>query len=429
MKTAWIIAGLLAGCKCLWAQAPNPLATPNLQAPAAPALTRPPGQAIKGMTPRIEEALRKMAGAFASAASYKDEGRAIITQTTGKVRVTTEVPMSLAFERPNRLRLDGGQYEAWCDGKKLVFAVPSLGQHTEQEAPAKLERSQLPSGSILGGADEGHPEILDLLTRDNALAKFLAAITQVELASDDQHTLVLAYETAGKTKAQLFLDTKRHCLLRFVGVSEQITQGKLPTKTELRYELGRVRLGEPVEAGCFAIGLPAESRRVAAIGEEESHEHPESPHQPEGGHLLGKEMPSLLGTKDLDGREFREETRGKPQLLFFWGTSGGPHSLVAIPVVQKIAERFGARLGVLGINTDAEPLPTAKQLLERKEAKYRCLTDADHALRKAFALAGIPTFVLVDGKGVMRWAKLGAPPTLEEDLRGEIEKLLATPEK
>ena len=148
--------------------------------------------------------------------------------------------------------------------------------------------------------------------------------------------------------------------------------------------------------------------------------------KPGGGPLTGTKLPPLSGT-DLTGAALKpDEYKGRALVLFFWGASNSEHSLTAIPIIQALADKYkdSDSLAVLAVNTDQSPHPLAGQLMERKKATFRCLTDEAYTLRKLFKLEGVPTFVLADGNGTIRWARLGAPPELKAELDSEIAKIL-----
>ena len=121
-----------------------------------------------------------------------------------------------------------------------------------------------------------------------------------------------------------------------------------------------------------------------------------------------------------------EELQGKVVLLFFWSIAGGEHCLTSIPVVQKVADQFKGRpeVRVLAVSGDPDQRQIVTQLMERKKASFRTVVDEEMKMQRSFELGGVPTFVVVGGDGKVKWAKLGAPPSLRDDLISEIEKLL-----
>jgi peroxiredoxin len=191
-----------------------------------------------------------------------------------------------------------------------------------------------------------------------------------------------------------------------------------------------VELNAQLDAAAFAFKPPAGFKRVAQIGAaDDPFGQPEvRPPGPtaevEGGHLIGKPAPAISG-KDLLGQPLvQEDLRGKVVLLFFWAMSGGEHSLRAIPIVQEVADHFKRRpeVLVLGISGEADHSEVVAQLMERKKASFRTLVDEEMKVQRTFELGGLPTFVVIGTDGQIKWARLGAPPSLKQDLISQIEK-------
>ena len=367
---------------------------------------------------------------YRNAKTYRDNGSAVIVQVSGRVRTTTEVPMSLVFARPNLLKLDAGQYEAVCDGKQLYFAVPPSRQYTLAKAPDVLDRRVLQSGSIMGGIEEGHPEIIDLLTRDDAVQTLLRHIRSIKWLADavvdGRMCRGLSWDT-GETRMTVFIDRERKLLLRAEGASApgaEASPDSTVDSVRMTYRFAPVDYNSEIKLETFAVPQPKNYRRVREIGGEEM---PDSNSQKPGSSpITGTNLPPFTGT-DLSGVSLQpDEYKGKALLMFFWSASGSEHSLTAIPVIQALADRYkdDPSIAVLAVNTDQSPRPMAPQVLERKKATFRCLTDESFTLRKLFKLGGVPTLLLADRDGVVRWAQLGAPPTLKADLEAEIAKIL-----
>jgi peroxiredoxin len=416
--------------------------------PGAPAFAAPPtpqrlGGKPEGLTREVETLVRKLVEAYQKAESYRDRGRVKLVQQSGRVKTTTEMPMELAFQRPNQVLLDSGQYTVASDGNQLYFIVPELRQYTAAKAPARLEKRHLQAGSVLGGADEGHPELIDFLVRPDAYDLLLGQVTKIGLNPDATvegvPCRVLVYETLLGTRLTNYIDAKRMLLLRIEAETPADPQAPSASMavapqpaTRLLYEIAPVDLNVPIDPAVFAFKPPPRYRRVAQIG---------APGDPfsqgsagpgaatpglEAGHLLGKPAPALEG-QDLSGRALATaELRGKVVLLFFWSLGGSQYSLTSIPVVQQVADHFKSRpeVVVLGIGGDADQPQVVRQVMERKQARFRTLLDEEMKLQRAFQLAGLPTFVVIGADGLVKWAKLGAPPTLKQDLIDEIEKRL-----
>jgi len=351
--------------------------------------------------------------------------------------------MELACQRPNLLLIDAGQYEVASDGQVLYFALPGYNQYTQSPAPKNLADQHLPAGSILGGVDEGHPELTDFFFRSDAADVFLKQLAKISWITNvvvsGISCRVLAWETVRGTKVAIAVDTNRMVMLKVrAEVPAAATQpgaapmpaSAPPTTVMLTYDLLQVQLNSRLEAATFAYKPPAGLRRVSEIGadpEPSALSQPERSSGPEGAHLLNHPLPEISGRDLADKPLTADDLRRKTVLLFCWSLSGGEYCLLSIPIVQEVADHFKSRtdLVVLGLTGDTDQTEVIKQLLERKKTTFRNLLDPGRQIQTELQLGGVPTFIVAGPDGLVKWAKLGAPPTLKEDLIREIEKAMA----
>ena len=128
--------------------------------------------------------------------------------------------------------------------------------------------------------------------------------------------------------------------------------------------------------------------------------------------------------------------RGKVILLDFWATWCGP-CLAAFPSLTEWHETFGKDgleiLGVTKYTGEAEGFsvdkPTEIEFLKRfrkaNRLPYNFVVAKDNTNQTAYGAGSIPTTVLIDRKGIVRYVETGTSRSREEEIRQEIEKLLA----
>lgn len=121
--------------------------------------------------------------------------------------------------------------------------------------------------------------------------------------------------------------------------------------------------------------------------------------------------------------------KGKVYLVDFWATWCGPCK-AAMPTMQKLHNKYKAKgFMVIGANIleRGGPKPnTAAAFQKATKLTYVFAKNTAEADKFADALKieGIPTFLLIDKKGIVRHVEVGFSPSHEADLAKRIEALL-----
>lgn len=137
---------------------------------------------------------------------------------------------------------------------------------------------------------------------------------------------------------------------------------------------------------------------------------------------VGTRMPAY-SAMTLDGEMVAlEDLRDDVVLLNVWAT-WCPPCRKEIPELQTLADRYGERgLHVVGVSVDA-PGSTrqVREFLEEFDVRYTILRDPHEVVAGMLGVVGMPTTVLIDRRGVIRWRHLGAvtadDAALQEALR------------
>ena len=125
----------------------------------------------------------------------------------------------------------------------------------------------------------------------------------------------------------------------------------------------------------------------------------------------------------------RSSMMGKVYLVDFWATWCGPCK-AAMPSMQKLHNKYKAKgFSVIGANileNGTDKANTAAKFKQAAKYTYTFTKNTPEAEKFAEALKvqGIPTFLLIDKKGVIRHVEVGFSPKHEADLDKKVAALL-----
>ena len=153
--------------------------------------------------------------------------------------------------------------------------------------------------------------------------------------------------------------------------------------------------------------------------------------------LLGEPAPELVeintwlpfGTKSL------ASLRGKVIIMDFWATWCGP-CFEAFPYLTEIYKNQGQDVEVLGvtrlygtangIEADAKTeVEYLKKFKEKENLPYSFVVAQNNTNQIVYGAGAIPTAVIIDRKGIVRYIETGSNPTRGEEIQAVVNKLLA----
>lgn len=116
------------------------------------------------------------------------------------------------------------------------------------------------------------------------------------------------------------------------------------------------------------------------------------------------------------------ELRGQVVMINFWASWCGP-CRQEMPLLEQIHQRYeplGFKL--LGVNVEENPADGQAFLAERP-VSFPVLYDPDNGLSKLYDVVAMPSTVLIDRQGNIRYLHHGYKPGYENDYQDQIRAL------
>src|SRR5690606_35071316 len=128
--------------------------------------------------------------------------------------------------------------------------------------------------------------------------------------------------------------------------------------------------------------------------------------------------------KSTDGSNMRlSEQRGEVVLLNFWASWCGP-CRQEMPHLDTLQQRY-SQLGfkVVGVNVDKDPA-LANKLLHDIPVSFPVLLDNTGNVSASYNVSAMPTTVIIDRDGNMRYLHKGYKPGYEQDYEQQVKELI-----
>ncbi len=126
----------------------------------------------------------------------------------------------------------------------------------------------------------------------------------------------------------------------------------------------------------------------------------------------------------LDGQKVAlSQYQGQVVMLNFWATWCGPCQQ-EMPLLEQMYKKYKpAGFTLIGVNVDKEA-PAVKDLLARKPVSFPVLLDPANRVSKAYHVDEMPSSVIIDRKGQVRYVHRGYRPGDENEYLDRIRQLI-----
>ena len=140
--------------------------------------------------------------------------------------------------------------------------------------------------------------------------------------------------------------------------------------------------------------------------------------QAEIGVSVGKEMPTFTAN-NLNGENVQVGGTGVPYVLNFWAT-WCPPCKAELPELNEFANAHTEDVQFFAINIE-ESENTITDFLQNNGYSLPVLLDADGSISQEFRVRAVPTTIVVDSQGVIRYRKTGG--VTKEELENVLSNL------
>ena len=138
--------------------------------------------------------------------------------------------------------------------------------------------------------------------------------------------------------------------------------------------------------------------------------------------MLGKPAPDFsLETISRNGKISPKDYRGKVVLLDFWASWCGPCKK-SLPLLVDLEEKY-AGLKVLAVNID-DDRENALDFMKRHNLDLTVIYDSDKSVAENYGVSAMPSAVLIDRNGVVRYVKYGYTDREIKNFDAYIRELL-----
>ncbi len=137
--------------------------------------------------------------------------------------------------------------------------------------------------------------------------------------------------------------------------------------------------------------------------------------------LVGRKAPDFsLPTMEGGGKMALKDYRGRVVVLDFWASWCTP-SRKSLPRLSSLEEQF-PELKILTVSLDDER-DSARIFLRQLEVDLTVLHDPEKQLMESYQLTAMPTMMLIDRRGVVRWIQSGYRTGEVDSLVQQIQRL------
>lgn len=118
-----------------------------------------------------------------------------------------------------------------------------------------------------------------------------------------------------------------------------------------------------------------------------------------------------------------DKLRGQVIMVNFWASWCEP-CRKEFPLLDQIYKKYkGVGFTLVGVNVEPDA-KDAESFIARTPVSFPIVFDKDSAVSKQYHVSGMPTTVLIDRKGVLRWVHRSYVPGDENEYLNQVRAIL-----
>lgn len=141
------------------------------------------------------------------------------------------------------------------------------------------------------------------------------------------------------------------------------------------------------------------------------------------GSAMNAEAPAFdLPTRD-GGRIGLDALRGQVVMINFWASWCGP-CRQEFPILDEMYRKYSPMgFSLLAVNVESDPAD-AERFLAKMPVSFPIAYDADNVVSGAYGVSAMPTTLIIDRKGRVRWMHRAYKPGDENEYLNQLRAML-----
>ncbi|MFC1574358.1 redoxin domain-containing protein, partial [Candidatus Latescibacterota bacterium] len=407
---------------------------------------------------KLPKVIEKAAGVYKNLKSYRDSTIIEVQTVTGTTKKVEILPYALAFRQPNLFRFESNKKSSldnlslYSDGKAMTIYKIKDNTYMQMPPPEKFAVTaiQTPVWHMTGSMIDLH-----FILSDNPLAMLLRNVdTLTEVGKEKLDGTTVSVIEITKPVTSMAPES----ILPIV-TNYGLPAGDMPVTIrmwigEKDYLIRKLSFSLDIDKLSESLPIPVRSTLSGTAQVTITHRAIEMNPSltdaafalkiPSGARLFMMSMPGRAVSrkpveKDMDGTPAPDfslkdiegisvgltDFKGNVVLLSFWASWSEP-CVETLKIMQTIFEEYkGKGLASIGINTlEGEDADFVKSFIEDHTVTYSILIDPEDTIIEEYGVVKVPTCLVIDKQGNVRYTSKGKPETdilvkIVEELLGE----------